>query len=216
MGPRSLPLASASIDHRSSVQSGAPPLAKHTRGGTRTRNLLLRREAPYPLGHTSSCKLLLRILRPLSSILCQFRALSRLLCKCSETGCPAVCQTTPVGFEPTRGDPIGLAGRRLNHSAKVSSGQDQRDPSCCFQGFPPCARPRLLLPQPPQIANTGSSPFQASDHDGRALAFLSSLGRLCVFDSTSFCVVSHVSDKECRGMPTLDLECLVLPVTCNA
>ena len=26
----------------------------HTRGGTRTRNLLLRREAPYPLGHTSS------------------------------------------------------------------------------------------------------------------------------------------------------------------
>ena len=29
-------------------------------------------------------------------------------------------QTTPVGFEPTRGDPIGLAGRRLNHSAKVS------------------------------------------------------------------------------------------------
>ena len=92
------------------------------RGGIRTRNLLLRREAPYPLGHTSSCKLLLRILRPLSSILCQFRALSRLLCKCSETGCPAVCQTTPVGFEPTRGDPIGLAGRRLNHSAKVSSG----------------------------------------------------------------------------------------------
>ena len=30
-------------------------------------------------------------------------------------------QTTPVGFEPTRGDPIGLTGRRLSHSAKVSS-----------------------------------------------------------------------------------------------
>jgi hypothetical protein len=29
-----------------------------------------------------------------------------------------------VGFEPTRGDPIGLAGRRLNHSAKVSFGED--------------------------------------------------------------------------------------------
>ena len=29
--------------------------------------------------------------------------------------------TTPVGFEPTRGDPIGLAGRRLNRSAKVST-----------------------------------------------------------------------------------------------
>ena len=40
------------------VQSGAymeqgQGLA-YTRGGTRTRNLLLRREAPYPLGHTSS------------------------------------------------------------------------------------------------------------------------------------------------------------------
>jgi hypothetical protein len=31
-----------------------------------------------------------------------------------------VLQTTPVGFEPTQGDPIGLAGRRLSHSAKVS------------------------------------------------------------------------------------------------
>ena len=29
-------------------------------------------------------------------------------------------EATPVGFEPTRGNPIGLAGRRLNHSAKVS------------------------------------------------------------------------------------------------
>ena len=28
-------------------------LSKVTRGGTRTRNLLLRREAPYPLGYTS-------------------------------------------------------------------------------------------------------------------------------------------------------------------
>ena len=33
---------------------------------------------------------------------------------------PNVGKTTPVGFEPTRGDPIGLAGRRLNRSAKVS------------------------------------------------------------------------------------------------
>ena len=30
-------------------------------------------------------------------------------------------KSTPVGFEHTRGDPIGLAGRRLSHSAKVSS-----------------------------------------------------------------------------------------------
>ena len=33
---------------------------------------------------------------------------------------PCKHNTTPVGFEPTRGDPIGLAGRRLNRSAKVS------------------------------------------------------------------------------------------------
>ena len=32
----------------------------------------------------------------------------------------ACSRSTPVGFEPTRGDPIGLAGRRLSHSAKVS------------------------------------------------------------------------------------------------
>ena len=36
--------------------------------------------------------------------------------------CLCVSKTTPVGFEPTRGDPIGLAGRRLNRSAKVSVG----------------------------------------------------------------------------------------------
>ena len=30
-----------------------------------------------------------------------------------------------MGFEPTRGDPIGLAGRRLSRSAKVSVDQGQ-------------------------------------------------------------------------------------------
>ena len=30
-------------------------------------------------------------------------------------------KSKPVGFEPTRGDPIGLAGQRLSHSGKVSS-----------------------------------------------------------------------------------------------
>ena len=29
----------------------------NTRGGTRTHNLFLRREAPYPLGHASNFKL---------------------------------------------------------------------------------------------------------------------------------------------------------------
>ena len=31
-------------------------------------------------------------------------------------------KSTPVGFEPTQGDPIGLAGRRLSRSAKVPGG----------------------------------------------------------------------------------------------
>ena len=30
-------------------------------------------------------------------------------------------KTTPEGFEPSRAEPTGLAGRRLNHSAKVST-----------------------------------------------------------------------------------------------
>ena len=37
-------------------------------------------------------------------------------------------ESTPVGFEPTRGNPIGLAGRRLDRSAKVSS--DYSTPMC--------------------------------------------------------------------------------------
>ena len=36
------------------------------------------------------------------------------------TAAGTVGKATPVGFEPTRGDPIRLAGRRLNRSAKVS------------------------------------------------------------------------------------------------
>ena len=60
-------------------------------------------------------------------------------------------QSTPVGFEPTRGDPIGLAGRRLSHSAKVSmslrSGQDLYRNQCTMAhgtrwlcAASPCAR----------------------------------------------------------------------------
>ena len=33
---------------------------------------------------------------------------------------PTYAIATPVGYEPTRGDAIGLTGGRLNHSAKVS------------------------------------------------------------------------------------------------
>ena len=32
----------------------------------------------------------------------------------------SIIKSTPVGFEPTRAEPIGFAGRRLNRSAKVS------------------------------------------------------------------------------------------------
>ena len=39
---------------------------------------------------------------------------------------------TPVGFEPTRGDPIGLAGRRLSRSAKVSLNTDIIVDITCF------------------------------------------------------------------------------------
>ena len=51
--------------------------------------------------------------------------------------------TTPVGSGPTRGDPIGLAGRRLSRSAKVSSAQlawcscpVKEDPVCTSQSSP--------------------------------------------------------------------------------
>ena len=44
-------------------------------------------------------------------------------------------QATPVGFEPTRGDPIGLAGRRLSHSAKVSLDLVDLSLSCFENSF---------------------------------------------------------------------------------
>ena len=184
------------------------PIAEHrSHAGPRYKsggNLLLSREAPYPLGHTSTYHL--NGLQPWPSRLCGSAfdfpwAFS--------SSCPPL-QTTPVGFEPTRGDPIGLAGRRLNHSAKVSSGSGS--------GFSIDRSLGLAsrLPVFAAVASAHHSRFQCFGHSGRSRMPSSWLGRLCVFDSTSFCVVSHVCDKECRGMPTLDLECLVLPVTCNA
>ena len=131
---------------RSSWHSLSSSTAKHTRGGTRTRNLLLRREAPYPLGHTS-----------VYSIRgCCFGRVGRRSpwqqgsVAVSQAVC--LCKTTPVGFEPTRGDPIGLAGRRLNHSAKVSSGQvttSSRDRAECWGAPPRRPRPSALFLSPP-------------------------------------------------------------------
>ena len=41
----------------------------------------------------------------------------------------AMLTATPMGFEPTRAEPIGSAGRRLNHSAKVSWKHQNQCPS---------------------------------------------------------------------------------------
>ena len=35
-------------------------------------------------------------------------------------------KATPAGFEPARAEPNGLAGHRLNHSAKVSSTDQEK------------------------------------------------------------------------------------------
>ena len=45
------PLAAKAV--KSSALTAQIELASNTRGGTRAHNLLLRRQAPYPLGHTS-------------------------------------------------------------------------------------------------------------------------------------------------------------------
>ena len=42
------------LDSVSSPVIATPSFAEHARGGTRAHNLLLRREAPYPLGHTGA------------------------------------------------------------------------------------------------------------------------------------------------------------------
>ena len=48
----------------------------------------------------------------------------------AKTFAPACKSTaTPMGFEPTRAEPIGLAGRRLKHSAKVSWEHQNQCPS---------------------------------------------------------------------------------------
>jgi hypothetical protein len=64
-------------------------------------------------------------------------------------------RTTPVGFEPTRGDPIGSAGRRLNRSAKVSL---KRMEPCYYMGDPiTCARVCTRVILTIQVARVGSS-----------------------------------------------------------
>ena len=62
-------------------------------------------------------------------------------------------EATPVGFEPTRGDPIGLAGRRLNHSAKVSFAIEIDLPQNCMHDKLDARRPRDQ-----RIARAGARP----------------------------------------------------------
>ena len=74
---------SASHAHRgAATRCCAASWRQATRDGTRAHNLLLRREAPYPLGHTSSCHL----------YFAQLRQLLRLAARSRNSGGSAVFQ----------------------------------------------------------------------------------------------------------------------------
>ena len=77
-----------------------------TRGGTRTRNLLLRREAPYPLGHTSR-----RILLPLKRIVLKI---------CVASVARAMCQTPTPKWHGSRSS---VQGTRLDSAESASAKQ---------------------------------------------------------------------------------------------
>ena len=84
---------------------------------------VLERSSPLPKPPT----LIMCVDRQHTMIRCERMHSSRVLCWCNATAdvhCTLWNKTTPVGFEPTRGDPIGLAGRRLSRSAKVSLPMD--------------------------------------------------------------------------------------------
>ena len=68
--------------------------------------------------------------------------------------------TIPVGFEPTRGDPIGLAGRRLSRSAKVSAEDAKRTHAAFMRAREHTAAPLL----PGRAAAPASSLSNASDY----------------------------------------------------
>ena len=62
---------------------------------------------------------------------------------------PRIQQTTPVGFEPTRGDPIGLADRHLSRSAKVSCGGAKEQDISAVQTSSLAATTATLIGQGP-------------------------------------------------------------------
>ena len=73
---------------------------------------------------------------------------------------PRCTNATPVGFEPTRGDPIGLAGRRLGRSAKVSAEVAKRTQAASMRAREHTAAPLL----PGRAAAPASSLSNASDY----------------------------------------------------
>ena len=60
-----------------------------------------------------------------------------------------------MGFEPTRGDPIGLAGRRLNRSAKVSSASQKIKDALNFRALVACDLQCCLLILGPELQAQG-------------------------------------------------------------
>lgn len=62
----------------------------------------------------------------------------------------------------------------------------------------------------------GSLEFGAPKSRPSSIVFSMAVGRLCVHESTSRGLCPHICCQECRGTLTLELECLVLPVTCSA
>ena len=114
-------------------------MARSDTCGIRThagRSHRLSRPTPWPLGHSVNAAMKTEEsqggLQAAEGSACQPKTHEGLslfwnpqsgtnLWKLSVTSSHPWCTAaTPVGFKPTRGDPIGLAGRRLSRSAKVS------------------------------------------------------------------------------------------------
>jgi hypothetical protein len=117
---------------------------------------------------------------------------------------------TPVGFEPTRGDPIGLAGRRLNHSAKVSSGCGVAR----WPAFSPCSEDSR------RRRSLGAFPASSSKCRSALLGLCHILancaGRLCLNEFMNHILDSLTVSMKCCGMCTLAHGRLVVSATCSA
>ena len=88
-------------------------------------------------------------------------------------------QATPVGLEATRGNPIGLAGRRLGRSAKVSMWRRERESQRAG-----CKRQRGSACQPKTHEGLN---YSGVDNQGQ-------LVKLSVTSSHPWCRSCHTSD----------------------